>query len=234
MRKLILIVAALLIAAPSFGQSGSPYIAKPSLGTDLSTATGVLAPANGGTGVANGTANLVTFTGNFGLGLTLSAGTALTLPTSGTVCASGNACTVTTLIAATGVKLEGAANGAQFQSGYGLGFASGASFASMDTSLYRASPGVLAVSTGANSGTGGTIQLAGIQTSPSSTLLTLTAGAVGMGKMTASASAPGATGAKMELVCGTNAGTAKLVIAAGTSATVVTIIDNIGAGVTGC
>ena len=64
--------------------------------------------------------------------------------------------------------------------------------------------------------------------------LTLTTGAVGMSKMTASASAPGAGGGKLELVCGTNAGTAKLVIAAGTSATVVTVADNIGAGVSGC
>lgn len=64
--------------------------------------------------------------------------------------------------------------------------------------------------------------------------LTLTAGAYGLTKMTASASAPGAAGAKLELVCGTNGGTAKLVAYAGTSATATTIIDNIGAGVTGC
>lgn len=64
--------------------------------------------------------------------------------------------------------------------------------------------------------------------------LTLTTGAVGMSKMTASASAPGAAGGKIELVCGTNAGTAKLVAYAGTSGTAVTILDNIGAGVTGC
>lgn len=64
--------------------------------------------------------------------------------------------------------------------------------------------------------------------------LTLTPGALAFPKITASASAPGAAGAKLELVCGTNAGTAKLVIAAGTSATVVTIVDNIGAGVSGC
>lgn len=64
--------------------------------------------------------------------------------------------------------------------------------------------------------------------------LTLTNGAVGMAKITASGSAPGAGGAKLELVCGTVPGSAKLVIAAGTSATVVTVVDNIGAGVTGC
>lgn len=64
--------------------------------------------------------------------------------------------------------------------------------------------------------------------------LTLTTGAIGLSKMTASASAPGAAGGKMEFVCGTNAGSAKLVIYAGTSGTAVTVVDNIGAGVTGC
>ena len=64
--------------------------------------------------------------------------------------------------------------------------------------------------------------------------LTLSTGAIGMSKMTASASAPGAGGAKFEVVCGTNAGTAKLIIYAGTSTTAVTIVDNIGTGVTGC
>jgi len=64
--------------------------------------------------------------------------------------------------------------------------------------------------------------------------LTLTTGALGLSKMTASASAPGAAGGKLEFVCGTNAGSAKLVVYAGTSGTSVTIIDNIGSGVTGC
>lgn len=67
-----------------------------------------------------------------------------------------------------------------------------------------------------------------------STTLTLTAGALGLPKMTASASAPGASGSKLEVVCGTNSGTAKLVMYAGTSGTAVTVIDNVGAGVTGC
>lgn len=68
------------------------------------------------------------------------------------------------------------------------------------------------------------------------TNLVLTAGALGLGKLTntGSASAPGAGGAKVEAICGTNAGTAKLIAYAGTSATPVTILDNIGAGVTGC
>jgi hypothetical protein len=48
---------------------------------DLPTIT----PTKGGTGVANGTNNTLTFTGNYTLGLTLSGNTTLTLPTSGTV-----------------------------------------------------------------------------------------------------------------------------------------------------
>lgn len=68
----------------------------------------------------------------------------------------------------------------------------------------------------------------------SATPLTLTAGALGMQKITASASAPGAAGVKLEAVCGTNAGTAKLIMYAGTSGTAVTVIDNVGTGVTGC
>lgn len=68
----------------------------------------------------------------------------------------------------------------------------------------------------------------------STTQLTLTQGAVGLAKITASASAPGASGSKLEVVCGTNAGTAKLIMYAGTSGTAVTVLDNVGAGVTGC
>jgi hypothetical protein len=46
---------------------------------------GVIAPAYGGTGVANNAANTLTFTGNFSLGVTLSANTSVTLPTTGTL-----------------------------------------------------------------------------------------------------------------------------------------------------
>lgn len=64
--------------------------------------------------------------------------------------------------------------------------------------------------------------------------ITASQGSIGMAKITASASAPGAAGAKFEVVCGTNAGTAKLVMYAGTSGTAVTVTDNVGTGVTGC
>ena len=61
-------------------------------------------PADGGSGVINGTNNTVTFTGNFPLGLTLSATTNLTLPTSGT------------LISTTGATMTGAINEALLSS----------------------------------------------------------------------------------------------------------------------
>jgi len=64
--------------------------------------------------------------------------------------------------------------------------------------------------------------------------LTVSAGSVGLTKISASGAAAGAAGGKIELVCGTNSGTAKLIAYAGTSTTAVTILDNIGTGVTGC
>lgn len=53
-------------------------------GTALTIDTALL-PAEGGTGVANNAANTLTFTGNYSLGLTLTANTSVTAPTSGTL-----------------------------------------------------------------------------------------------------------------------------------------------------
>jgi len=50
-----------------------------------------ISPANGGTGVANGSNNTITFTGNYTLGVTLTANTSVTLPTSGTLTNTGKA-----------------------------------------------------------------------------------------------------------------------------------------------
>lgn len=47
-------------------------------------------PAEGGTGVANGANNTITFTGNYTFGATLTGNTAVTLPISGTLAALGN------------------------------------------------------------------------------------------------------------------------------------------------
>jgi hypothetical protein len=60
----------------------------------------VITTAKGGTGVANGANNTITFTGNYTLGLTLSDNTSVTLPTSGTlatVTGTGDAITVGTI-----------------------------------------------------------------------------------------------------------------------------------------
>lgn len=55
-------------------------------GLPLSTGvTGTLSPANGGTGVANNSANTITFSGAFGLTVTLTNTTAITFPTTGTL-----------------------------------------------------------------------------------------------------------------------------------------------------
>lgn len=51
----------------------------------LSNSSGIVLPANGGTGIANGTNNTITFTGNFTFGATLSNNTSVTFPTSGTL-----------------------------------------------------------------------------------------------------------------------------------------------------
>lgn len=61
-----------------------------------------------------------------------------------------------------------------------------------------------------------------------------TNGDINIVKRAANTTAPGAGNAKFEVLCGTNAGTAKLVMYAGTSTTAVTVVDNVGAGVTGC
>jgi hypothetical protein len=61
--------------------------------TLTSMVTGALPPANGGTGVANNNSSTWTISGNFGTTITVSATTAVTFPTSGTVTAQGNSVT---------------------------------------------------------------------------------------------------------------------------------------------
>ena len=68
----------------------STYVGQTSITTLGTIGTGtwngsVIGPVYGGTGVANGSNNSITFTGNYSLGLTLSANTSVTLPTSGTL-----------------------------------------------------------------------------------------------------------------------------------------------------
>lgn len=68
----------------------------------------------------------------------------------------------------------------------------------------------------------------------SATPLTLVLGEVGLPKITASGSAPGAAGIKLAAVCGTAGGSLKIIAYAGTSTTPTTVIDSVGSGVTGC
>ena len=63
--------------------NGSDFVKVSS--TTISNLTGVLAPANGGTGVANGANNTITFSGNYTLGLTLTGNTSVTYPVTGTL-----------------------------------------------------------------------------------------------------------------------------------------------------
>jgi len=48
-----------------------------------------ITPASGGTGVANGSNNTITFTGNYTLGITLSTNTNITLPSTGSLASTG-------------------------------------------------------------------------------------------------------------------------------------------------
>lgn len=136
-----------------------------------------------------------------------------------------------------GVGFVGRSAGISARLGAGsIGYAftsTGDGAGTVDTNLSRISAGVVGVGTGAAGSVAGGLH-AGMLQASLGTALTLTQGAIGMSKMTASGSAPGASGLKLEVVCGTNAGSAKITALAGTSTTPVTVLDNIGSGVTGC
>ena len=57
---------------------------------------------------------------------------------------------------------------------------------------------------------------------------------IGIAKGATSTTAPGASGLKLGVICGTNPGTLMIVAYAGSSTTPSTVVDNVGAGVTGC
>lgn len=69
-----------------------------STATTATTATnvsGIVAPANGGTGIANNASSTIAVSGNFATTLTVTAGTAVTLPTTGTLATRAGAETLT-------------------------------------------------------------------------------------------------------------------------------------------
>lgn len=106
---------------PNAAQAADATITLPAAtGTLLSTAAAVT-PAQGGTGVANGANNTITFTGNYTLGLTLTGNTAVTLPTSGTLATLGaNTFTGTQALGANNLTMTGslAATGARVTKGW--------------------------------------------------------------------------------------------------------------------
>lgn len=75
-------VSSTAVSSISFGTTG---LTPNSATVGAVTVAGVLVPANGGTGVANGSANTLTFSGNFATTFTLTNTTSVTLPTAGTL-----------------------------------------------------------------------------------------------------------------------------------------------------
>ena len=114
-----------------------------------------VAPNRGGTGVANNAANTITFTGNYSLGLTLSANTAVTLPTTGTLATLAGSETFTnkTLTTPTinGAALSGTFSGAHTLSGITT-FSSATASSSTSTGAVVISSGGLGVAGSMNIG----------------------------------------------------------------------------------
>lgn len=71
------------------GQAGTDFGSAIDLGS--AEVTGVLLPANGGSGIANNAASTLTISGNYATTVTVTGVTGVTLPTSGTLLASGGA-----------------------------------------------------------------------------------------------------------------------------------------------
>jgi hypothetical protein len=98
----------------SGGTTGLTLTGGPIVNSGTLTLGGTLNPANGGTGVANGSNNKITFAGNFSLGLTLTANTSVTLPTTGTLINSTDTAAKATILATpraiNGVNFDGSAN----------------------------------------------------------------------------------------------------------------------------
>ena len=184
------------------------------LSARLAPAQNLAAPQLGtalnGTGNAVGTINANLVTPNIG------AATGTSLTTSGNVSAANS------MVSATGTFYANGRSEIQFPSTNAIRLLNSAQSYYDDITIASqnaiALDGALALGTGANA--------------PSA--ITLSPGVLAMPVVAASGTAPGAAGAKLELVCSATAGKARLQVYAGTSTTPVTILDGIGAGVTGC
>lgn len=83
MRRAFAFFLALLIAAPAYPQVTTTAAANPT--PSISTVSGTLSPANGGTGVANNAAATLTRSGSHPLTITTTGTTGVTFPTTGTL-----------------------------------------------------------------------------------------------------------------------------------------------------
>lgn len=200
----------------------------------------ILIPLTAYAAIITGSANTASITGgtinNTTIGGTTPASAAFTLVTMGSATATGISTGEIGFPNSAALRWRNAANDAYrnvlyLDSSDNLQLGGGG--ATNNTVIAVAGAGTIATFSTTGLAVTGNVKASTTLSTGASTL-TLTTGAVGLSKMTASASAPGAGGAKLELVCGTNAGTAKLIMYAGTSGTAVTVLDNVGAGVTGC
>jgi hypothetical protein len=71
--------------------NGTDYVKVASSVIAASSLSGVVAPANGGTGVANNAASTITVSGNYATTFTVTGATNVTLPTSGSLASTGKA-----------------------------------------------------------------------------------------------------------------------------------------------
>lgn len=123
--------------------------------------------------------------------------------------------------AAGGTDAMGITNiGAEFRSDTFIRWNSaGGLFGTRDTGIARNTSGVVEV----NNGTAGTLADIIIKRE-----------LMAKGSAGGTATAPGATNLRLEVACGSTAGSAALIVYAGTSTVALTVTNNIGTGVTGC